>query len=57
MQGGENFFVESGVRAKKFFEDFSLKLYSSKTSHWEVLLGCANRKFLKGAFLLQKPLH
>ena len=40
MQGGENFFVERGVRAKIFFEDFSLKLYSSKTSHREVLLGC-----------------
>ena len=54
--GRGNFsFAESEGKAKKFFEDFSLKLYSSKTSHREVLLGCANRKFLKGAFLLQKP--
>ena len=26
-----------------------------KTSHREVFLGCANRKFVRGAFLLQKP--
>ena len=54
MQGEENFLWREN-RESEFFDDFSLQLYGSKTSHWEVLLGCANRKFLKGAFLLQKP--
>ena len=42
-------------KGASLFPSLGWEIYSRKTSHREVFLGCANRKFVKGAFLLQKP--
>ncbi len=42
-------------KALRCFPRWAGRFTAEKTSHREVFLGCANRKFVKGAFLLQKP--
>ena len=42
-------------KSASLFPSLGWEIYSRKTSHREVFLGCANRKFVRGAFLLQKP--
>ena len=41
-------------KGASLFPSLGWEIYSRKTSRGEVFLGCANRKFVRGAFLLQK---
>lgn len=54
MQGGENFFVERGVRAKNFFEDFSLQVLEQQNLPPGGFAGLCESQVSQGGFSLTK---